>query len=118
MALIERSICSPEIVSVVVGIEIGKVDKGMIPKVEACLTALGGGVPRTHIIDGREPHALLTEIFTDGPRRHGQFLERMSTDTKVQSRGALGTPEVRLQVRAKVRLEGIWIGSPARLRFD
>ena len=46
-------------------IDIGKVDKGMIPKVESCLMALGGGVPRTHIIDGREPHALLTEIFTD-----------------------------------------------------
>jgi acetylglutamate kinase len=46
-------------------IESGKVDKGMIPKVEACLMALEGGVPRTHIIDGREPHALLTEIFTD-----------------------------------------------------
>src|SRR5207244_7004606 len=46
-------------------IDTGKVDKGMIPKVEACLMALGGGVPRTHIIDGREPHALLTEIFTD-----------------------------------------------------
>jgi acetylglutamate kinase len=43
----------------------GKVDRGMIPKVESCLMALEGGVPRTHIIDGREPHALLTEIFTD-----------------------------------------------------
>jgi acetylglutamate kinase len=46
-------------------IETGKVEKGMIPKVEACLMALEGGVPRTHIIDGRSPHALLTEIFTD-----------------------------------------------------
>jgi acetylglutamate kinase len=46
-------------------IETGKVEKGMIPKVEACLMALEGRVPRTHIIDGREPHALLTEIFTD-----------------------------------------------------
>lgn len=46
-------------------IETGKVDRGMIPKVEACLMALAGNVPRTHIIDGRTPHALLTEIFTD-----------------------------------------------------
>jgi len=46
-------------------IETGKVDKGMIPKVEACLMALEGRVPRTHIIDGRVPNALLTEIFTD-----------------------------------------------------
>jgi acetylglutamate kinase len=43
----------------------GKIDKGMIPKVEACLTALDGGTERTHIIDGMLPHALLMEIFTD-----------------------------------------------------
>ena len=43
----------------------GQIDRGMIPKVEACITALAGGVERTHIIDGRAPHALLTEIFTD-----------------------------------------------------
>src|SRR5262249_30172905 len=46
-------------------IESGTVDKGMIPKVEACLMALEGGVPRAHILDGRTPHALLTEVFTD-----------------------------------------------------
>jgi len=43
----------------------GKVDKGMIPKVEACIEALEGGVERAHIIDGTLPHALLMEIFTD-----------------------------------------------------
>lgn len=43
----------------------GKVERGMIPKVEACLAALEGGVPRAHIIDGRRPHALLMELFTD-----------------------------------------------------
>jgi acetylglutamate kinase len=43
----------------------GKVDKGMIPKVEACLMALERGVPRAHILDGRIPHSLLTELFTD-----------------------------------------------------
>ncbi len=42
-----------------------QIDRGMIPKIESCITALDGGVARTHIIDGREPHALLTEIFTD-----------------------------------------------------
>jgi acetylglutamate kinase len=46
-------------------IRTGRVDRGMIPKVDACLLALGGAVPRTHIIDGRAPHALLTELFTD-----------------------------------------------------
>ncbi|NTU76667.1 MAG: acetylglutamate kinase [Alphaproteobacteria bacterium] len=46
-------------------IESGAVDRGMIPKVEACVTALEGGVPRAHIIDGRVLHALLVELFTE-----------------------------------------------------
>ena len=43
----------------------GIVGGGMIPKIECCLTALEGGVPRTHIIDGRVPHSLLIEMFSD-----------------------------------------------------
>ncbi len=43
----------------------GTVKSGMIPKVEACLAALDGGVAKAHIIDGRVPHALLLELFTD-----------------------------------------------------
>jgi acetylglutamate kinase len=43
----------------------GIIADGMIPKVEACLDALRGGVRKTHMIDGRVPHALLLEIFTD-----------------------------------------------------
>lgn len=46
-------------------IDSGAADKGMIPKLEACLSALEGGVERAHIIDGRRPHALLIEVFTD-----------------------------------------------------
>ncbi len=38
---------------------------GMIPKVKACITALRGGVKKAHIIDGRIPHSLLIEVFTD-----------------------------------------------------
>jgi acetylglutamate kinase len=38
---------------------------GMIPKMEACLTAVKGGVPRAHVLDGRLPHAILLEVFTD-----------------------------------------------------
>jgi acetylglutamate kinase len=41
------------------------IDEGMIPKVEACLDSLRGGVKKTHIIDGRLPHSLLLEIYTD-----------------------------------------------------
>jgi acetylglutamate kinase len=43
----------------------GVINQGMLPKVQACLTALEGGVSKTHIIDGRTRHALLLEIFTD-----------------------------------------------------
>ena len=38
---------------------------GMIPKMEACLTAVRGGVPQAHVLDGRLHHAILLEIFTD-----------------------------------------------------
>ena len=38
---------------------------GMIPKMEACLTAVHGGVPQAHVLDGRLSHAILIEIFTD-----------------------------------------------------
>jgi len=41
------------------------IGEGMLPKVHACLTALQGGVRKSHIIDGRVPHAVLLEIFTD-----------------------------------------------------
>ncbi len=43
----------------------GIVSSGMIPKIECCLEALNGGVKRTHIIDGRVPHSLLIEMFSD-----------------------------------------------------
>ena len=43
----------------------GVIAGGMIPKIECCETALNGGVPRTHIIDGRVPHSLLIEMFSD-----------------------------------------------------
>jgi len=38
---------------------------GMAPKMEACLRAVRGGVPRAHVLDGRVPHALLLEVFTN-----------------------------------------------------
>jgi acetylglutamate kinase len=45
-------------------IEKGAVGAGMIPKAQAALDAVGGGVGQAHILDGRAPHALLLEIFT------------------------------------------------------
>jgi acetylglutamate kinase len=43
----------------------GGVQGGMMPKVEACAKAVRAGVDRAHILDGRVPHALLLELFTD-----------------------------------------------------
>lgn len=41
-----------------------RVDAGMIPKLEACIRAVEAGVPRAHVVDGRQPHSVLLEIFT------------------------------------------------------
>ena len=45
-------------------IDKGVISAGMLPKVEACFTALAEGVNKTHIVDGRIPHSLLLEIFS------------------------------------------------------
>ena len=42
-----------------------KLESGMIPKMQACLQAIDGGVSQAHVIDGREPHSILLEIFTE-----------------------------------------------------
>jgi acetylglutamate kinase len=44
---------------------LGNVGGGMRPKLEACLSAVDGGVPSAHIVDGRKPHSVLLELFTD-----------------------------------------------------
>ncbi|MEV4128922.1 acetylglutamate kinase [Nocardia sp. NPDC049707] len=41
-----------------------RLDAGMVPKMEACLRAVQGGVPTAHVIDGRVPHSVLLELFT------------------------------------------------------
>ena len=38
---------------------------GMVPKMRACLLAVQNGVPRATVVDGREPHAVLLELFTN-----------------------------------------------------
>ena len=43
----------------------GVASGGMVPKAEACLRAVEAGVPTAHLLDGRVPHALLLELFTD-----------------------------------------------------
>ena len=54
-----RQIYAPEVEALLPSLE-----SGMVPKMEAALRAVKGGVPQVHIIDGRVPHAILTEIFT------------------------------------------------------
>jgi acetylglutamate kinase len=46
-------------------IDAGIITDAMFPKIEACITALDAGVSKAHIIDGRIPHSLLLEIYTD-----------------------------------------------------
>jgi acetylglutamate kinase len=46
-------------------VKTGSISGGMIPKVKSCLYALRKGVKTTHIIDGRIPHSILLELFTD-----------------------------------------------------
>jgi acetylglutamate kinase len=59
----------PELISQLTASELSAMlpglSDGMIPKMEACLTAVRGGVPQAHVLDGRLPHAVLLEIFTD-----------------------------------------------------
>lgn len=46
-------------------VDSGVLEGGMIPKIEGCINAVEGGVARTHILDGRRPHVVLLEFFTD-----------------------------------------------------
>lgn len=59
-------------------------ESGMIPKMEACLRAVDGGVPRATIIDGREPHSVLLEIFTDEGNGTMVRPDHKSTTTQTQ----------------------------------
>ncbi len=59
----------PQVISELTAAELAEMlpslSDGMIPKMTACLTAVNGGVPQAHVLDGRLPHAVLLEIFTD-----------------------------------------------------
>ena len=55
----------PEISATRLAAMLPSLDAGMIPKMEACLRAVEGGIPRAHVIDGRVPHGLLVEVFTN-----------------------------------------------------
>jgi acetylglutamate kinase len=60
---------SDEVISSLTAAELAELlpglSSGMAPKMEACLRAVEGGVPRAHVLDGRVAHSLLLELFTD-----------------------------------------------------
>jgi len=56
------------------GIADGTITGGMIPKVETCVEAVRGGVKGAVILDGRQPHACLLELFIEGG--HGTMIKR------------------------------------------
>jgi acetylglutamate kinase len=60
---------SDEVVSTITAADLElmlpSLSSGMIPKMDACLRAVQGGVNRAHVLDGRVPHAVLVEVFTD-----------------------------------------------------
>jgi acetylglutamate kinase len=60
---------SDEVLSSLTATELEKLlptlTSGMVPKMEACLRAVQGGVPRAHVLDGRVAHSVLLELFTD-----------------------------------------------------
>jgi acetylglutamate kinase len=60
----ETSLISRATVTEVEG-QLASIEGGMRPKLTACLDAIGGGSQSAHIVDGRKPHSLLLELFTD-----------------------------------------------------
>ncbi|KZF04893.1 acetylglutamate kinase [Rhodococcus sp. EPR-157] len=60
----DRSSLASEIDSDTLAALLPTLDAGMVPKMEACLRAVQGGVPSAHVIDGRVPHSVLVELFT------------------------------------------------------
>lgn len=60
----DRSSLTGEIDATALAELLPRLDAGMVPKMEACLRAVQGGVPSAHVIDGRVPHSVLLELFT------------------------------------------------------
>ncbi|WP_449062821.1 acetylglutamate kinase [Planomonospora algeriensis] len=71
---------------------------GMVPKMEACLAAVQGGVPQAHVLDGRVPHSVLLEIFTD---------QGVGTMVVPDAAAAVAVPNlVKRRLTATIRLNG------------
>ncbi len=61
----DRSSLASEIDTAALRQLLPRLDAGMVPKMEACLRAVEGGVPTAHVIDGRVEHCVVVELFTD-----------------------------------------------------
>lgn len=57
-----------------------RLEAGMVPKLEACLSAVRGGVPQAHIVDGRVAHSILLEVFTSEGIGTMVLPDQVSTD--------------------------------------
>lgn len=75
----DRSSLASEIDSDTLAALLPSLDAGMVPKMEACLRAVQGGVPSAHVIDGRVPHSVLVELFT------GEGIGTMVLPTQTQT---------------------------------
>lgn len=64
----------------------------MVPKLEACIRAVEGGVPQTHVVDGRKPHSILLEIFTDEGIGTMVLPDITASESPAGGRTASGTP--------------------------
>lgn len=65
----------------------GIISGGMIPKIDCCVEAVRRGVERAHIIDGRTPHSILVELFTDEGHRHDVLLRGKTAPVPVNENG-------------------------------
>ncbi|MGB3371310.1 MAG: acetylglutamate kinase [Rhodococcus sp. (in: high G+C Gram-positive bacteria)] len=81
----DRSSLASEIDSDTLAALLPSLDAGMVPKMEACLRAVQGGVPSAHVIDGRVPHSVLVELFTG--EGIGTMVLPTQTQTQTQTSG-------------------------------
>jgi len=77
----------------------GVIDKGMIPKVEACLASLEAGVKKAHIVDGRLRHSLLLETYTT--TGVGTEIVLAASRAFSDQRSAISTDRVQVQIHAR-----------------
>ena len=69
----------------------------MVPKIEACLRAVAGGVPSAHVIDGRVEHCVLVELFTDEGAGTKVVTGRVTSKTEALQAALVGRDDGQLR---------------------